>query len=148
MGQLLPIGDRVLIVRYGFAWGAALTVALLRNPEAPIAGGDGRDRGRRAQLRVVDVLPRLPDYVRCFELMAIRRWRPRWRSSFVTGTTGRSSARVIAIGKPIGGSCSRTAAVTVLRRTVPTIAPAAENARHGEKRDGDSRDFGQKPVRC
>jgi hypothetical protein len=25
----------------GFAWGAALTVALLRNPEAPIAGGDG-----------------------------------------------------------------------------------------------------------
>jgi hypothetical protein len=50
----------------GFAWGAALTVALLRNPEAPIAGGDGRDRGRRAQLHVVDVLPRLPDYVRCF----------------------------------------------------------------------------------
>jgi hypothetical protein len=44
--------------------------------------------------------------------------------------------------------CSRTAAVTVLRRTVPTIAPAAENARHGEKRDGDSWDFGQKPVRC
>jgi transposase-like protein len=66
----------------------------------------------------------------------------------VTGTTGRSSARVIAIEEPTGASCSRTAAVTVFRRTVPTMAPAAENARHGEKRDGDSRDFGQKPVRC
>src|SRR5690348_16487553 len=49
----------------------------------------------------------------------------------VTGTTGRSSARVIAIEEPTGAPCSRTAAVTVFRRTVPTIAPAAENARHG-----------------
>ena len=55
----------------GFAWGAALTLALLRNPEAPIAAGDGRNPGRYAQLRVVDVLPRLPDYVRCFALLAI-----------------------------------------------------------------------------
>src|ERR1700731_4898510 len=49
----------------------------------------------------------------------------------VTGTTGRSSARVIAIEEPTGASCSRTAAVTVFRRTVPTMAPAAENARLG-----------------
>jgi len=55
----------------GFAWGAALTLALLRAPEAPIATGDGRNPGRRVRLRVVDVLPRLPDYVRCFALMSI-----------------------------------------------------------------------------
>ena len=54
----------------GFAWGAALTFALLRAPEAQIAG-DGRGPGRHARLRVVDVLPRLPDYMRCFALMAI-----------------------------------------------------------------------------
>src|SRR6266478_5608540 len=48
----------------GFAWGAALTLALLRAPEAQIAG-DGRGPGRHARLRVVDVLPRLPDYMRC-----------------------------------------------------------------------------------
>src|SRR5215813_3985573 len=50
----------------GGAWPAALTLALLRAPEAPIAMGDGRNPGRRARLRVVDMLPRLPDYVRCF----------------------------------------------------------------------------------
>jgi MFS family permease len=55
----------------GFAWGVALTLALLRAPEAPIATGDGRNPGRRVRLRVVDVLPRLPDYVRCFALMSI-----------------------------------------------------------------------------
>src|SRR6516165_3086039 len=55
----------------GCAWGAALTLALLRAPEAPIAASDGRNPGRRARLRVVDVLPRLPDYVRCFALIAI-----------------------------------------------------------------------------
>ena len=54
----------------GFAWGAALTLALLRAPEAQIAG-DGRGPGRHPRLRVVDVLPRLPDYMRCFALMAI-----------------------------------------------------------------------------
>ena len=51
--------------------GAVLTLALLRAPEATIAAGDGCAAGRHARLRVVDVLPRLPDYVRCFALMAI-----------------------------------------------------------------------------
>src|SRR6266403_5598933 len=37
----------------GFAWGAALTLTLLRAPEAPIATGDGRNPGRRVRLRVV-----------------------------------------------------------------------------------------------
>ena len=47
-----------------------MTLALLRAPEAQIAG-DGRGPGRHPRLRVVDVLPRLPDYMRCFALMAI-----------------------------------------------------------------------------
>jgi MFS family permease len=55
----------------GFAWGVALTVALLRAPEVQIGAGDGRGPNRRARIRVSDVLPRLPDYVRCFALMAI-----------------------------------------------------------------------------
>src|SRR5580693_3479462 len=55
----------------GFAWGAALAVALLRTPDAPIALDDARHPDRHARLRVVDMLPRLPDYVRCFALMAI-----------------------------------------------------------------------------
>ena len=55
----------------GCAWGGALTLALLRAPEAAIAASDGRVLGRRARLRVVDVIPRFPDYVRCFALIAI-----------------------------------------------------------------------------
>ena len=55
----------------GFAWGIALTLALLQAPEAPTAAGDGHDPLRRARFRFIDVLPRLPDYVRCFALMAI-----------------------------------------------------------------------------
>jgi MFS family permease len=55
----------------GFAWGVALTLALRRAPEAPIAMRDGRDPRWRAPFRLVDVLPRFPDYVRCFALMAI-----------------------------------------------------------------------------
>ena len=54
-----------------WTWGVALTLVLLRAPEAPIAAGGGHEPGRHARLRVVDVLPRLPDYVRCFALMAI-----------------------------------------------------------------------------
>ena len=44
---------------------------LLRAPEAEIAPSDGRQPGRRARFRARDVFPRLPDYVRCFALMAI-----------------------------------------------------------------------------
>jgi MFS family permease len=55
----------------GFAWGVALTVVLLRAPEAQIAAGDGRHPGQRGRFRPSDALPRLPDYVRCFALMAI-----------------------------------------------------------------------------
>jgi MFS family permease len=55
----------------GFAWGAVLTIALLRAPEAEIAGSDGRGIHRPARFRVRDVVPRFPDYVRCLALMAI-----------------------------------------------------------------------------
>jgi MFS family permease len=55
----------------GCAWGAVLTLALLQAPEAEIAPGDGLGARRPARFRVRDALPRLPDYVRCFALMAI-----------------------------------------------------------------------------
>ena len=55
----------------GFAWGVVLTIALLRAPEAEIAPGSGAVAGRPARFRARDALPHLPDYVRCFALMAI-----------------------------------------------------------------------------
>ena len=55
----------------GVAWGAVLTIALLRAPEAVISEVDGRVSRQRASFRVRDVVPRLPDYLRCFALMAI-----------------------------------------------------------------------------
>ena len=55
----------------GFAWGIVLTLALLRAPEADIVPRDGAAARRPARFRVRDVLPRLPDYIHCFALMAI-----------------------------------------------------------------------------
>jgi MFS family permease len=54
----------------GFAWGVVLTIALLCAPEAEIAPG-GAAAGRPAGFCARDALPRLPDYVRCFALIAI-----------------------------------------------------------------------------
>ena len=48
-----------------------LTLALLRAPEADIAPRDGAAARQRANFRVRDVLPRLPDYIHCFALMGI-----------------------------------------------------------------------------
>jgi F0F1-type ATP synthase assembly protein I len=87
----------------GFAWGAALTLALLRNPEAPIAAGDGRNPGRYAQLRVVDVLPRLPDYVRCFALLAIPAVATTMAIIFLrTATNGVQSSLYVVYLKGVG----------------------------------------------
>src|SRR5215471_2393842 len=87
----------------GAAWGAALTLALLRAPEAPIAAGDRRNPGRRARLRVVDVLPRLPDYVRCFALMAIPAVTTTMAIIFLrTATNGVQSSIYIVYLKGIG----------------------------------------------
>ncbi len=55
----------------GFASGLVLIGALLRAPEAQIAPADMSGTRRRARFRARDVFPRLPDYVRCFALMAI-----------------------------------------------------------------------------
>src|SRR6267154_6105631 len=55
----------------GFAWGVVLTIALLRAPEAEIAPRGGAAAAQPARFRARDALPRLPDYVRCFALMAI-----------------------------------------------------------------------------
>ena len=87
----------------GCAWGAALTLALLRAPEAPIAVGDGRNPGRRARLRVVDVLPRLPDYVRCFALIAIPAVVTTMAIHFLrTATNGVQSSIYVVYLKGIG----------------------------------------------
>jgi MFS family permease len=55
----------------GFVWGMALTLALLRSPEAAIAVPDDGDRHRHPRFPLIDVLPRFSDYLRCFALMAI-----------------------------------------------------------------------------
>ena len=55
----------------GVAWGAVLTIALLRAPEAEVPGVEGRASHQRTSFRARDAIPRLPDYVRCFALMAI-----------------------------------------------------------------------------
>jgi MFS family permease len=55
----------------GFVWGGVLTTTLLRAPEAEIVETEGRGVRRPARFRVRDFVPRLPDYVRCFALMAI-----------------------------------------------------------------------------
>jgi len=87
----------------GFAWGVALTLALLRAPEAPIAAGDGHEPGRHARLRVVDVLPRLPDYVRCFALMAIPAVATTMAIIFLrTATNGVQSSLYVVYLKGLG----------------------------------------------
>src|SRR6202048_2688509 len=55
----------------GVAWGGVLTMALLRAPEAEVVGTDGRGQSRPRSFRARDVIPRFPDYVRCFALLAI-----------------------------------------------------------------------------
>src|SRR5215472_13152865 len=87
---------------FGFAWGAALTLALLCTPEAQIVG-DGWDPHRRARLRFSDVLPRLPDYVRCFALMAIPAVATTMAIIFLrTATNGVQSSIYVVYLKGIG----------------------------------------------
>src|SRR5271169_3309037 len=87
----------------GFAWGAALTVALLRAPEAQLAAGEGQDPRRPARFRVSDVLPRLPDYVRCFALMAIPAVATTMAIIFLrTATNGVQSSLYVVYVKGLG----------------------------------------------
>ena len=55
----------------GAAWGAVLTTALLRTPEAEIFGPRQRDGMGRARFRARDVLPRASDYISAIMLIAI-----------------------------------------------------------------------------
>lgn len=87
----------------GFAWGVALTVALLSAPEAQIAAGEGRNPYRRVRFRFSDVLPRLPDYVRCFALMAIPAVATTMAIIFLrTATNGVQSSLYVVYLKGIG----------------------------------------------
>jgi MFS family permease len=56
---------------FGAGWGAVLTIALLRTPEAEIFGARSADRTGRARFRARDVLPRASDYVSSMMLVAI-----------------------------------------------------------------------------
>jgi MFS family permease len=87
----------------GAAWGAVLTIALLRAPEAEIAGADGRAPRRPANFRARDVLPRLPDYVRCFALMAIPAVATTMAIIFLrTATNGVQSSLYVVYLKGVG----------------------------------------------
>jgi MFS family permease len=91
----------------GFAWGIALTLALLRAPEAPIAAANGHDPRRRARFRFIDVLPRLPDHVRCFALMAIPAVATTMAIIFLrTATNGVQSSLYIVYLKGVGLTCT------------------------------------------
>jgi MFS family permease len=71
VGVAWDCGGTWLSYMLGFAWGLVLTCSLLRAPEAQLAPANVSGTNRRARFRARDVLPRLPDYVRCFALMAI-----------------------------------------------------------------------------
>ena len=87
----------------GFAWGAALSFALLRAPEAQFAAGEGQDPHRRVPFRVSDALPRLPDYVRCFALMAIPAVATTMAIIFLrTATNGVQSSLYVVYVKGLG----------------------------------------------
>ena len=87
----------------GAAWGAVLTIALLRAPEAEIAGADGRAPRQPANFRARDVLPRLPDYVRCFALMAIPAVATTMAIIFLrTATNGVQSSLYVVYLKGVG----------------------------------------------
>jgi MFS family permease len=87
----------------GAAWGAVLTIVLLRAPEAEIAGADGRASRRPANFRARDVVPRLPDYVRCFALMAIPAVATTMAIIFLrTATNGVQSSLYVVYLKGVG----------------------------------------------
>ena len=87
----------------GFVWGAALAFALLRVPEAPIGAVDGRDPRRRARIRFIDVVPRPPDYLRCFALMAIPAVATTMAIIFLrTATNGVQSSLYVVYLKGVG----------------------------------------------
>ena len=87
----------------GAAWGAVLTIVLLRAPEAEVAGADGRAPRQRGSFRARDVVPRLPDYLRCFALMAIPAVATTMAIIFLrTATNGVQSSLYVVYLKGVG----------------------------------------------
>ena len=87
----------------GVAWGGVVTIALLRAPKAEFAGGGGRRSRRTASFRARDVLPRFPDYVRCFALMAIPAVATTMAIIFLrTATNGVQSSIYVVYLKGVG----------------------------------------------
>jgi MFS family permease len=87
----------------GFVWGAALTLALVRAPEARFSASDGRDANRRVRIHLSDILPRFPDYLSCFALMAIPAVATTMAIIFLrTATNGVQSSIYIVYLKGIG----------------------------------------------
>ena len=87
----------------GAVWGLVLTIVLLRAPEADIAGADGRAPHRQVSFRVWDVVPRLPDYLRCFALMAIPAVATTMAIIFLrTATNGVQSSLYVVYLKGVG----------------------------------------------
>src|ERR1700681_1101809 len=68
LGVVWDLGGAWPSYLIGVVWGALLTLALLRAPEAEIAPADGH--GARG-FRLRDTVPRLSDYISCFALIAI-----------------------------------------------------------------------------
>jgi MFS family permease len=68
LGVVWDLGGARPAYLIGVVWGALLTLALLRAPEAEIAPADGH--GARG-FRLRDTVPRLSDYISCFALIAI-----------------------------------------------------------------------------
>ena len=87
----------------GAVWGLVLTIVLLRAPEADIAVADGRAPHRQVSFRVWDVVPRLPDYLRCFALMAIPAVATTMAIIFLrTATNGVQSSLYVVYLKGVG----------------------------------------------
>jgi MFS family permease len=70
-GIVWDFGGAWLAYLFGAAWGAVLTIALLRTQEAEIFATQPADGTGRARFRARDALPRASDYVNSIMLVAI-----------------------------------------------------------------------------
>ncbi len=70
-GMVWDFGGAWPAYLFGAAWGAVLTIALLRTQEAEIFGARPADGTARARFRARDALPRASDYVSSIMLVAI-----------------------------------------------------------------------------
>jgi MFS family permease len=70
-GMVWDFGGAWPAYLFAATWGAVLTIALLRTPEAEIFGARPADGTGRARFRARDALPRASDYVSSIMLVAI-----------------------------------------------------------------------------